>query len=182
MSSLSHDSQLSNLLAHARVSPYFDVEGAICLAMESWMQQKMEAKKAIERMSSEDVHHPLSIVKIFSWPGGELCACLHRAEDDVLFHFDTTQNKFRQMMSADPFLHPVAHGDRVLVMNDIIAKYLPLSELEQVVRQYANDPDHVLQEELMLRAQVNTRAGERIPLHLFHLLVLKVPSLNHEYA
>jgi len=179
MSSLSHDLQLSNLLARARVSPYFDLERAICLMMESWMQQKMEAKETAERLAGGVLHQPISVIKIFTWPSREMCACLHKAEEDHLYLFDSTQNHLTQIESSDPMLQPVEHGDRFVLLNAFMTKYLTQNELEHLLQQYMQEPDYVLQDELVLRAQVNARVGEHAVQNLFHPWVLKVQFLDH---
>lgn len=182
MSTLSHDIQLSNVLARARVSPYFDVERAICLAMESWIHERQEAKQSAERLAGGELHYPTSVIKIFTWPSQEMCACLHKAEEDHLYFFDSTQNRLMQIESSDPILQPVEHGDRFVLLNASMTKYLTQNELERLLQQHAQEPDYVLQDELVLRAQVNARAGERTPQNLFHPWVLKVRFLDRSVA
>lgn len=182
MSTLSHDIQLSNVLARARVSPYFDVERAICCLMESWMHERQEAKRSSERLAGGVLHQPTSILKIFTWPSREMCACLHKAEEDHLYFFDSTQNRLTQIQSSDPILQPVEHGDRFVLLNAFMTKYLTQNELERLLQQHGQDPDYVLQDELVLRAQVNARVGERAPQNLFHPWVLKVQFLDHSAA
>lgn len=178
MSSLSHDIQLSNVLARARVSPYFDVERAICYLMESWMYERQEAKQSAERLAGGVLHQPTSVIKIFTWPSREMCACLHKAEEDHLYLFDSAQNRLTQIESSVPFLQPVEHGDRFVLLNAFMTKYLTQNELEHLLQQHMHDPDYILQDELVLRAQVNARAGEHTQQNLFHPWVLKVQFLD----
>ncbi|MCX6714950.1 MAG: hypothetical protein NTX72_03980 [Candidatus Uhrbacteria bacterium] len=174
MSFLTRDVQLSNLLTRARVSPYFDVERSICLLMESWMQQVAETKRSMERVSGGISHQPLSIAKIFTWPSEEMCACLHKSEEDYLYLFDGAAGEVHKIESSEPMLLPVEHGDRIVILNEWIAKHVTQAELEQILHVHAEAPDYLLQEELCLCATVNARTNEHVSPDLFAVSSLRV--------
>lgn len=178
MASFTRDLQLSNVLARARVSPYFDVERTICLLMESWMQQVIETKRSIERVSDGTLNQPLSIAKIFTWPSEELCACLHKAEEDHLYIFDGATREVHKIESSEPMLQPVEHGDRIVILNEWIAKHLTQAELEQILRAYTEEPDYLLENELCLCATVNARINEHVSPDLFTVSALRVCYLG----
>jgi hypothetical protein len=180
MVSFTQDVQLSNLLARARVSPYFDLERALHVMLESWMRQQDDVKQSAEQLSGAPVRQTRSIAKIFTWPSEELCACLHKAEEDHLYLYDSENNDLVKIESAEPMLLPVEHGDRIVILNEGIAKHLTEHELEQILHQHTDDPDYILEKELCMHAHVNVRSQRRIHPDSFAASTLKVYSLGRE--
>jgi hypothetical protein len=178
MVSFTQDLQLSNLLARARVSPYFDLENALHVLMESWMHQHDDARQSAEQLSGAVANQTRSVVKIFTWPSEELCACLHKAEEDHLYLYVADQHDLVKIESDEPMLLPVEHGDRIVVLNDALAKHLEHQELEKILHQHAEEPDYVLEKELCLRARVNVRSQKHIHPNSFAVSTLKVYALE----
>lgn len=158
MLSLTLDRQFTNLFSRALANPYFDVEQALCLAMESQMYQITEIKNMFERLSGEDSHlgQTLSIVKIFSWPGGELCACVLREQTERVYTYDVDKKNFIELESTKPILLTVREGDYILMLNHKIAEHICANELERLLAQSWNSPKD-LENEILLNAQVSRR-------------------------
>lgn len=152
------DRQFANLFSRALANPYFDVERALCLAMESQMHQIIEIKKILERMFGEYscLRQPVSIAKIFSWPGGELCACVMREKTEHIHIYDTDNKNLIELESTKPTLLTVREGDYILMLNHKIAEHISANELEQLLAQpWKSTKD--LEEEILLNVHVARR-------------------------
>lgn len=150
------DQQFENLFARALANPYFDLEQALCFAIESHRQQMLAVSEALPQTS----HVPLSVVKIFAWPGEELCACLHKGEKDQLYIFESAQKNVVKIESTQPLLRPIEKDDRIVVLNEHVALQILTNELEQILQSFAQESDEALEKELYLRANVNARGNE----------------------
>ena len=147
------DQQFANLFGRAGVDPYFDLEHALCVLMESHMQQSLAIPMSRQLRS---------IAKIFSWPSEELCACLHRSEADRMYVFDANKNELTKIESVDPTLFAINRGNRVIILNEWTARHLDQNILEQLVSRHAEDPDELLEQELRMRAYVNARGDASV--------------------
>ena len=167
------DQQFENLFARARVSPYFDLEGALLLAMESFMQQLAETKRVAERFANQYAAQPLSIAKVFAWPSEELCACVHASEDDRVYIFDVSEKDLSLIESTKPMLRPIEQGDRIVILNDWTARYLDEQALEQLLSQFEGADDQVLEKELCMHAHVNARGNTYVLPEFFVVSALR---------
>ncbi len=59
--------------------------------------------------------------------------------------------------STEPMLHPIKHGDRVVILNEWVGRYIDKHTLEQLLSRYANNSDKFLEQEISLQAHVNAR-------------------------
>lgn len=152
------DHQFANLFSRALVNPYFDVEQALCVAMESQMHQVAEMKKMLERLSGECSYlcQPLSIIKIFSWPGGELCACVMREKSERVYIYDADNKNLIELESMKPILLTVKERDCILMLNHKIAEHISVNELERLLVQ-SWDSTKDLEEEILLNVHVSRR-------------------------
>lgn len=151
------DQQFKNLFARAMANPYFDLERALCVTLESHMQQRLAVP-----CDSSNVQYPFSIVKVFAWPSEELCACIRKADKDHLYHFEVAQKNLFKIESTEPILRPIEKNDRVLILNQAIAELIQQDELEQIISDRLRDSDETLKQEICLRAQVNARGNEHV--------------------
>lgn len=152
------DRQFANLFSRAGASPYFDVERALCLAMESQMHQIAEIKQILDRMFGEYscLRQPVSIAKIFSWPGGELCACVMREKTEHIHIYDADNKNLIELESTKPTLLTVREGDYILMLNYKIAEHISVNELERLLVQ-SWDSTKDLEEEILLNVHVSRR-------------------------
>jgi hypothetical protein len=153
------DQQFSNLITRAIRDPYFDLEHALCVAMESEMQQTLS--------------FPSTIAKLFVWPSEEQSLCLHRAEWDHVHVFDTDQKKMISIESSDPMILPMDRGDRVVILNERASAYLSILELENTLALFDEESNDTLEQELRLRAQVNARGDVHVSPRYFVVSVLQ---------
>lgn len=150
------DRQFANLFSRAWANPYFDLEQALCTTMESWMHQLTEIKLSTERISGMSIHQPISILKIFSWPGGELCACVMREKSERVYIYDADNKNLIELESMKPILLTVKERDCILMLNHKIAEHISVNELERLLVQ-SWDSTKDLEEEILLNVHVSRR-------------------------
>lgn len=153
MTTLMLDQQFENLFARASKSPYFDLERALCLTMESHMQQQLS-------IPLQENGRLFSLVKVFAWPSEELCACIRKADTDHLYVFDAAQKNLSKIESILPMLQSVNERDRIVILNDWIAQQITRNDLEQIIFARSQDSDEDLAEEIRLHALVNVRSQQ----------------------
>lgn len=161
------DQQFENLFSRALRDPYFDLEQALCVVMESWMQQRESIEDVFTSPAKGRQGGVSSIVRIFAWPSEELCACLHKCENDQVYLFRAIEKKLLRIESSEPMLRPIDSGDRILVLNDVASQVLDSSTIELLLYSSHDVSDGDLMRELHLRAEVNARGNMTVSSDLF---------------
>lgn len=163
MSNTILDQQFVNLIARARVSPYFDFERALCVAMESHMQRMSAISDVISpsfRRSGQG-RGVTSVAKIFSWPSEELCACLHKSETDHLYIFDASKKDLSKIESREPILRSIDAGDRIVILNEWAGRYVDQNFLENLFFEYRDNTNEFLEQEIVMQVCVRARGKEQ---------------------
>lgn len=182
MNNVTLDQQFANLIARARVSPYFDFERALCLAMEAHMQRISALANVVppsllrrgRGWSARGLGGGVtSVAKIFSWPSEELCACLHKSETDHLYIFDASEQDLSKIESTEPMLRSIDSGDHIVILNEWTARYLDPHTLEQLLLQYGHGTNEELEQELCMHAHVNARGNSDVDKDFFRIFVIR---------
>lgn len=149
------DQQFENLFAHASKSPYFDLERALCLTMESHMQQRLS-------IPLQENGRLFSLVKVFAWPSEELCACIRKSDADHLYLFEDAQKNLLKVETTEPHLRAIEKNDFMVILNEWLAKLINQNDLEQIILSNTNESKETLEQEIYLRAQVNARGNRHV--------------------
>lgn len=168
MSDSALDREWTHLFARALAEPFFDVERALCRIMKTHVQTLSETMHTLAYISGDEIVHPASFVKFFSWPGGDMCAAVCKAQTDSLIYVDVHHGLCEPIDSIEPALKSVCVGDRFVIFNPQTSRYLPEMNRERVLLSHLEEPNQILERELQLQAFVLSRGNSA--LHPSHFI------------